>query len=411
MGLIHDVPSSEGVKNGLKRAKRLVDAEYTPVRPLPLVLKVASKEAKTYQYTESPAYLPLKGLPYSSVRRVEKHIGYNVSFETFYTALTNPDSVIYTRPIEGTGQNVHCHYGIVCSCFASEVLDLPYRTACIRIPAVPGIEKVDLKALENLKLLDIVLNVEQHVAMITDIERDEAGKVRFITVSEAVLPQCRRTRFTPEEFTKYWLEHEYFIYRYDGVDRIPYEPDPFIPLPEDGPLEKPFINRMLMTDYGNKANYRSSETVEVSVFDASFDRIRVNGPAGEQEYPVENGKAVFRPGTPGHYEVRAVSGNETSAPVEFMVTDLKFTFDKKVYRPGEEIRVRYENSVNEPLLAWQFNRSASDRGCGGGFFTDRPANGEVTLRVPEIEEEVELYLMSRNRYGVYTSDHVKVPRA
>ena len=104
--MIADVPSSEGVRNGLKRARRLVEAKYTPVKPLPIVFFSEDNGVRTYHETVSNAYLPRTGFPYSSVRRVEKYIGYNVSFETFYTALSDPDSVIYTRPIKGTGQNV-----------------------------------------------------------------------------------------------------------------------------------------------------------------------------------------------------------------------------------------------------------------------------------------------------------------
>ena len=40
-----------------------------------------------------------------------------------------------------------------------------------------------------------------------------------------------------------------------------------------------------------------------------------------------------------------------------------------------------------------------------------PANGEITLRVPDREEELELYLITKNRYGFYTSDRVRIPKA
>ena len=413
MRVLHDVPSSEGVKNGLKRAKRLVEAAYTPVKQLPIIIYSVADGVRTYHETVSNAYLPLKGLPYSSVRRVEKYIGFNVSFETFYSALSNPNSVIYTKPIHADNQNVHCHYGIVCSCFVSEVLDLPYRTPCIRFPEIPGMQVIDTSAFENLQLLDIVLNVKQHIAIITDIERDETGKVQFITVSESVLPFCRAVRYTPEEFTHYWLDNGYKIYRYPDLDRITYESDPFMPIPVDGPVETPFINRTLMTDYGNKANYRLGEAVEISVFDPAFTAVSVLGPDGTSTtYPVEEGKATVLPAAPGFYEARAMNGETASAPVEFAVTDLTLTLDRDGYRPGDEIRVKYENSKDEVPVAWQFNVSATDRGCKGGLLPEGlPANGEITLRVPDREEELELYLITKNRYGFYASDQVRIPKA
>ena len=410
MNLIHDIPSSEGVKNGLKRAKRMVEARFTPMKPYPIVIYSATADGKrVYHENYAPAWRPVTGLPYSSVRRVEKYIGYNVSFETFYSALTNPDSVVYTRPITGTGQNVHNYYGIVCSCFVSEVLEFPYRTPCIRIPDVPGVAEISAEPLENLRLLDIVLNVKRHVAIITGIERDENGIVRFITVSESVLPYCRVIRYTPEEFRGYWLENDYRIFRYDKVDDITYTPDPFVPIEEDGIMEAPKINRSLMTDFGNKANYRLGEPVEIRVFEDGVETVCVEG-AGQEAVPltVTDGKCTFCPVHPGFYSAFALRGEEKSDPVEFCVTDLAFTFDKDSYLPGEKMRIRFRSAAEDPLVAWQINRISNDRGCGGGFFAEPVQGNEIELIVPDAGEPVELYLLARNEYGVYSSDRMKI---
>ena len=410
MALIHDNPASEGVLNGLKRARRLVEAAFTPVRPFPIVTnRYRADGSREYVENYAPAWLPEKGLPYSSVRRVEKYIGYNVSFETFYSALANPDSVVYTRPIEGTGQNVHNHYGIVCSCFVSEVLDLPYRTPCIRFPGLPEVFEVEAVPLENLRLLDIVLNEKRHIAIITDLERDERGVVRFITVSESVLPYCRAVRFTTEEFRGYWLEKGYRIFRYGGVERITYVPDPFLPLAEDGPLPGARINRTLMADYGNRANYRLGEPVIVTVFEPGFDHLRVEAPDGTASlFPVVGGKCALRPKTPGFHMVCALCGGKRSDPIEFCVTDLAVATDKPAYAPGEAMRVRFRNAAGDPIVAWQFNKRASDRGCGGGFFTDPLPADEIALTCPDVAEKIELYLMARNTFGVYTSERIAV---
>ena len=410
MTLLHDVPSSQGIKNGLKRAKRLVEAQFTPVRRFPVVTNLYHEDgSRTYIENYAMAWLPQKGMPYSSVRRVEKYIGYNVSFETFYSALTNPDSVVYARPIIGTGQNVHNHYGIVCSCFVSEVLDLPYRTPCIRIPGIPGVSEIEAEPMENLRLLDIVLNVKRHAAIITDIERDERGIVRFITVSESVLPFCRAIRYTPEEFRGYWLENDFRIFRYEGAHRITYTPDPFLPIEEDGAPVEARINRVLMTDYGNRANYRLGEQVVISVFDAGFDRISVEAPDRTASlFPVRDGKTTLRPEKPGFYKVRALRGGAESEPVEFCATDLRFTMDRDSYAPGEPMKIHFRNSAADQVIAWQFNKCASDRGCGGGFFTEPLPTDEIELICPDVDEEAELYLMARNAFGVYTSERVLV---
>ena len=128
MFLYHDRPASIGVENALRRAKQLAQLCYTPILPLPIVEKIrgASGERRDSANVEthSPAWLPLQGVLYSSVRRTETYVGYNITPETFITALSNPNSVMYKKPIKGTGQNVHNHYGTVCSCFVSYCLNI-----------------------------------------------------------------------------------------------------------------------------------------------------------------------------------------------------------------------------------------------------------------------------------------------
>ena len=416
MILTHDLPASQGVVNALKRAKRLVEARFTPIRQFPIVVSSTDPEGeRTYIGLYASAHLPEKGMPYSSVRRYETYIGYNISFETFYTALTNPDSVVYTQPITGTGQNVHNRYVIVCSCFVSDVLDIRYRTPCIRWPDLPGISEIPAEPLEDLSLCDILLNVKRHIAIITDIERDENGIVRYITVSESVLPNCRATRFTPEEFRNYWYGNDFKVFRYDRVDNVTYTPDPFLPLPEDGPMDEPKVNRVMMTDLGNKANYKLGENVKISVFDPAFDTLSLKAPDGSvSSCPVREGKCVIKPEQPGFYSVTAAAavGNGESAkesdPLQFCVTDLTFTMDKETYAPGETIRIHFRNSAGDPLIAWQFNRSKNDRGLGGGFYTDLSSEGDIELVRPDTEDTAELYLMAKNAYGVYSSERVRL---
>ena len=223
------------------------------------------------------------------------------------------------------------------------------------------------------------------------------------------MPYVRCTRFTVEEFRHYWYDQDYAVYRYVKADEISYEPDPFLPLPEDGPLPEAKINRVLMPDYGNKANYRLGEPILISVFEAGFDTLAVTGPDGTvSRFPVTDGKCTLRPEKPGFYAVRALQGTEESDPVELCVTDLLFTTDKPSYEAGEPIRVRFANSAGDPVVAWQFNKIENERGCGGFFFTGTLPECEIELTCPDVDNSVELYLIARNAYGFYTSERVKV---
>lgn len=412
MILYHDIPSSKGVENALKRAKQMVRVSYTPICGLPICHSTTEKDGtKGYAYSHAPAFFPEHGVLYSSVRCVERYVGYNISLETYITAMSNPNSVIYTREIEGTGQNVLCYYGIVCSCFASYVHDLYYRTPNVRWTKLPGVSEVDASELENLRLCDLV-QVQSpkltHIAVITDIERDVDGKVHYITVSESVLPYCRETRFTPEEFRGYWLDNGYRIYRNANVDRVTYTPNAFVPLEDDLPMPAPEINRSLMPDFGNKANYiLGEEPVELSVFDESYGTVAVTGPDGSEAlYPIVDGKVIVKPEAVGFYSACCIANGERSASVEWCVVGLSAVLDKTVYAFGEEVKLHFSNPAGDRIIAYQFTNCAGDRGCGSDYLDVTATEGELTLAAPTKSGKQYLFIIAQNRFGDYTTTRI-----
>ncbi len=406
--LCHDKPSCKGVENVLKRAKRLVSFQYAPIRPLPILEKIREAKAASYNVeTHSPAWLPITGVLYSSVRCLETYFGFNITPETFISALSNPNSVVYRKPITGTGQNVHNHYGIVCSCFVSYCLDVHYRTNCGRWPSLPGIHEVDITKLENIRLADIVLNVKQHIALITDIERDENGNVCYITVSESVIPFVRSTRFNAEQFRNFWLANGYIIYRYDGVKNVSYEPDPFAPVEGDPDMPAPLINQSLMPDFGNKANYRRGEQpVEISVFEEGCKFIEITDPDGEKSVcPVEDGFVIFHPEKTGIYEAACIRSDGCSMPVSWCVTDLIIEPEKKEYKYQENVTLKIKNPGKDIIVDWQYNRRDINKGVGSGWL-DLKDETEITIPGPGMAVPVELYLIAKNEYGYYSSRRV-----
>lgn len=319
MKLYHDTPVSQGVENALKRARQLAEFNWVPVDYIPSGMIFSTPTGKQYVDAYLPPYRPQQGMIYSSVRKHEKFIGFNVSPETYVTALSNPNSVLYTRPQHGMGRSMFSYYGTVCSSFVSYVLDLPFRLPCSRWPSHPGVEEIPYTAPEVLQLGDIVLNPKTHIAIITDLQRDVSGQVHTITVSESTPPQCVVTTFTPEQFRGSWLNRGFRIFRYEKIHAVTYTPDPFIPLEGDPYPECPAINRDFMTDLGNKANYMPGEAVEFSVFAPRWTEIRMEGPE-TCTLPVTDGKAVFTPNAPGFYTACCTDGAETSQPLEFCVT-------------------------------------------------------------------------------------------
>ncbi|MCQ2437453.1 MAG: hypothetical protein MJ099_03535 [Clostridia bacterium] len=409
--LIHDVPRSQGVTNLLKRAKQMVNVTYTPVKPMPTVHKVYPEGIQKGKYVESltPAWLPVKGMVYSSVRLAENYVGFNVSLETFVSALANPNSVLYTRAFEGTGQNVHCYYGIVCSCFASYVHDLPYRIPCVRWPEQPFIVEVDSSALENLQLGDIVLEVKQHIAVITGIERDETGMVRYISVSESVLPFCRELRFSAEAFVGYWLNKGYKIYRNMLIDNVTYTPNPFSPVEGDESADA-YINPVLLPNLGEKANYAAIEgQVEISVFDGDYTELCVSEPDGAVErFPIDGESVTVPLGKPGYYSAYCAAGEKKSEAVHWYSADLRIRSEKEQYEEGEPVTIAVDNPTGDEIVAWQFNRTENNRGCGGMWFQEAPKGETITLPAPYAKGILRLRIMARSKYGVYKSNEITI---
>jgi len=323
----YDQPRSQGAANVLKRARQFTELRWTPIAKMPRTEAIAVKENDKEPVAYYQPWRPQFALPYSSARIEEKFIGYNVSLETFYTALANPKSVLYTRSLLGRGQRMSSWYGMVCSVFGSWCLALPSRRVAKLWGNYPDMEKIDVQSLQDIQLCDILDN-PLHVAMITGIKRDEDGNVVAVTVTESTRPFGICLEYTPEEFQHHWLDN-YWVYRYKYLDDVPYEPSPYIHLEGDPDLPVPVPNKTLLPDYGNRANYRLGETVELNIMEEGWESVVVEY-KGETETiaAAEPGIVAYTPEKAGLYRFWCVSGERVSEPVEAAVTELKLSCTK-----------------------------------------------------------------------------------
>lgn len=422
MTYIHDLPESKGVENGLKRALQMTDIHWTPIR---YMAGIASFEIlgengefeRQYAPIYHPPYKPNVGMVYSSVLKNQKFLGYNVSLETYMTALTDPASVLYRKNLHGSGRpNVGCWYGIVCSCFASYVHDLPSRTICRDWPSLEGVTMLGRPDPDDLKLLDIVLNTKKHIAVVTDILRDENGKAQLIEISEAVLPQCKRSYFTPDAFRGYWYGKEFDVYRKSGTEKISYEPSPFVKLPAyperglpaDPELPKYLYNRDIMPDQGNASNYSAGDEIFVDLLSEGWEKIRVEKDDGSAAlYDVKEGKAEVTEKSPGRYLAKALKADGSeSAPVEWAVTGICLQTDKEIYAPGETIRLRFDGQGDADVFQFNVNRVFKSGECLRGFPGEEEKKACVfELKAPENADDYFAYVSARNEYGTYVSDY------
>lgn len=409
MKLYHDIPKSTGVENSIKRARQMLDIRWVPVARFPSGIETSRAPGEPltrHDFHHAPGRMQT-GMAYSSVRRNEKYVGYNISIETFMTALYNPKSVLYTRSHHGDPEiyNMLSYYGIVCSCFGSYVCGFPYRTAGARIIDDPDVTEIETDPLENLELCDLVIKRAAHVAVITDIQRDENGKVHFITVSESILPLCISNTYSPQQFQKCWLDKGYHIYRYAKVHENTYEPSPYVYVEGDPDLEMPPVNTALMSIFGDKANTRLDEDVEFTIFEQGWDAVEVTGQNGSvTKLPIDGDTAVFHPQKAGFYTAACTKDGAVSQAVNFAVTDSTVTLSNDKVQEGEKLELNFRTDAPEKPLLYIINRVESCSERQRGYFTEAEiAAGKAEITANIIPGNYYVYTIARNQYGFYAS--------
>ena len=403
MQLYHDKPASKGVENALKRAKQMVELKWTPIRRMAAsTIYRDINQVRCDVDTFYSAYRPQRGVNYSSVRCYEKFVGDNVLFETYFAALANPRSVMYTRSQHGQGRAMSGFYGTVCTSFAAYVYNQPVRFPSDYWSNLPGVTEVDCTKLENMQLGDAILKAG-HIAVITGIQRDVEGIVRVITVDESTSPVCVSNDYTPEEFTGYWLDAGYRIYRYEGIHDVPYTPDPFAPVAGDPCVERPVINTVLQPDYGNKGNYMLGDTVELDVMEEGWTSVEITG-AETMVLPIdEELKATFCPAVSGYFTACCVKDGAKSDPVVFRVTELPIQGDKTVLRKGDTLELTFETKNGDKALGWIIH-SPTHGWRQAGFISDEErAAGKAKIAVNVVPGDSYIFVMADGAYGRYRS--------
>ena len=292
--LFHTLPRTPGQANALARAAQLTDTRWTPLRDVPSFTRLGEK-------LWHKAGVEVTGLPYSSPEPTDSFLCENYSLSTFFTAVANPDSALYTKDLSGI-RNSWTYFAVVCNGLVRYAFNIRRRYSTKRWLTIPGIRQVALPGeytVEDLQLCDALYAYGQgrnHVAIITDILRDEEGAVRLVEVSEAIVPSCRRAVFTPEE---YYEKYKLFgITRYDLLDSIP-APEP-IRIPEKAST--------VSVDYGDNSNYFRGENVVLSVFAEGPQEVLLRCEDGPTECITVTGNISLSP-QPGRYTaVHAATG-------------------------------------------------------------------------------------------------------
>lgn len=229
--------------------------------------KVPAPHAKLdYYYDGGAVHF---GLPYSDVGEYSKYVGFDVSLRTFFTALLNPRSVMYTENASSEnssskyGITYHnyedaagAYYGSVCSDLTGYALGLPeILTSNIygdgRISGESMIAKGDQsnnyyikndgawevctaeELLELIQPMDLIVS-PGHVSFISDIYTDEFGNKKFIVWSEETRSGTPTAKSTPMSPDRFFARLEGYAAQTDGWQLCRYSNwDNVVPVQED----------------------------------------------------------------------------------------------------------------------------------------------------------------------------------
>ena len=408
--LISTKPDSAGKAAVLFRARQLSEFRWTPVLDIPTYTKQTGK-------TKLPAGTEQLGIPYSSTEPTDKFIGENVSFETFLSAVANPDSALYTKDLNGHN-NSWAYFGVVCNGFVRYALNIRRRYSTKRFETVPGMQKMfdaGTYTAEQIQLCDVLRAFEKgksHVALITDILRDEAGKICQIEVSEGVRPTCKRAQYDLEVFFEKYKK--YAIFRYDFVDEVPMPDEKQNQCLMQGVPGLPVI----AVDYGNKSNYRTYEDVVISAFAEGENEIEIRrGDEVIENITIAGRGKVSRKFDRGYYTIRHKNTGES---VEFCVTMPQISHSVE----NGMLTVTADACDPESKILYMEFREKCKEMYGGGsvpgsekkdvFYSNQCASlakveeltdeekqtGVFTREIPEDAAHFKVYF--ENKYGVWT---------
>ncbi|MBO7275014.1 MAG: hypothetical protein J6V15_01425 [Clostridia bacterium] len=376
----------------IARSRQLTDFCWTPVRDVPSYLKAAGNIVL-------PAGVPIAGFPYASTEVTDKFFCENVSFESFVTAIANPDSKLY-QP--GQAAFYACNYGIVCNGLARYALGIRRRVSTARWYTVPGMDMVKPRGeytFEDMRLCDVLYahgEGRSHVALITDLLRDENGVIQKVEVSEAIRPHCVRRSFTWEQYSEKFALIG--LWRYSRLDDVPPFDADTDELLHSG-LDK--VTPSITVDNGNHSNYLVSQQVIISTFIGGDDIIEVyrNGEL-IQSLPV-CGRAVI-PYAPseGSYTLRL---QKSGGCVEFCVCDARIRHKSE----NGLITVTVDGCTEgSGILYFDFRQAAAAGAKAASLekyeeLTDEEKRkGMWTRPIPQNGANFKVYF--ENKYGVWT---------
>ncbi len=259
------------------------------------------------------------GIPYSSVKELDKFVGQEVSFQTFMSALNNPRSVLYTEHVNAPpykGVNCASYYGTVCSMAVNYALGLsrPYESNMyFTLPFIKYLAVQDL----NAATPGDILWKKGHVVLITDVLEGDGRKDKEISVLESNASGTSISQYSLTDLQKRWENENWILFRDIALNNAVDEIDPF--LWDDSSLN--YANEDLCLSRGNWVSYREGEDVTLNVLSPFYETVELikDGSLIESRSYSGYPDIVFSGLSAGDYQINLSGAKGVSKAIAFEV--------------------------------------------------------------------------------------------
>ena len=249
------------------------------------------------------------GVPYSAVNLTEGYVGIDLSFYSYMSAVSNPRSIIYTDYYP-SDKSRSSPYGIDCSSLTSNGLGmhdvmptpvLSYYTDLFQHVTDPT----------DLRVGDILLySGQSHAKSITHVERDKYGRIIFVGVNDAWIPNMRHRFYFWNQFRS--GEIGFDLRRYIHVDEDIYDSPLDYVFPSDPSQALNFPD--IMTNRGDRVLIKQGNDVLMQVINSTgYSSIEVYRDGTKIDTRSTVSDFTLSAPSVGKYEVRLVGTGKTSS--------------------------------------------------------------------------------------------------
>ncbi len=390
--LISQEPKTAGQAAARARARHITDFKWTPLSDVPTYTKAAGE-------TVLPAGKELSGMPYSSTEPTNKFLYENISLASFLTVISNPHSALYNREITNGDGKSRAYFGTVCNGLARYALGIRRRIStkrwreydCFTLIGEAGEYK-----LEDIEICDIlhahVLTPTKvsHVAMVTDVLRDETGEIKEIEVSEMIRPTAVRRRFSVDDYYKRF--GLYALMRYKYIDSVTNDEETEALLFSDCEQKKP---PRIAVDFGDRMNYLYFDSVVLAVFSAGENEIVLTRNGEHYKTLACVGEKSFELSFPRGYYKATLAGEDT---VEFCVCKPEISYSVE----DGCITVNADSCDRKSRILYMDFRESGTTSLSKIMELDEEERetGKITRKIPDDAGFFKIYF--ENEYAIWT---------